>query len=292
MGAIMTERTGSFHNRRVSPSLDKVIYAIGTPSFEPTITETLRASAEADYCIVSKLAPSGRLQGLFRGGTIVCADELSKAYYGGFYSADPNIKMILQSPSIEPDIPPLSRNKSYTRQYVDFFFKLPKLVDKFATAQRIEGGWLYCNFYRCEGKAPFSASEIDQIRCSASIFSAAIARHSQLAFKEQTEEKERAIYLDELLKTSPSFTQLSESERKVCYYILLGYTSEAIGLICGISINSVLSYRKRAYSKLNICSSSQLFSLILDTRASSDFGPSLTRERLPKRVGPDLTGIF
>jgi DNA-binding CsgD family transcriptional regulator len=271
MGVIVTEHIDSLHNRTVLPGLDKVINAIGTPSFQKTVTEILRATAEADYCHVAKLSRSGRLQVLFRGGTIVCADELIKTYYGGLYRADPNIKMILQSPSIDPVILPLSRNKNYTRQYINIFFTLPKLVDKFATARCIDGGWLYSNFYRFEGKKPFSKSETAEIRSSASIFAAAIAKHNQLTFKEKSEDKESSIYFDEILKTSPRFAQLSERERKVCYHILLGCTSEAIGMIYGISTNSVLSYRKRAYSKLNICSSSQLFSLVLETRISASF---------------------
>jgi DNA-binding CsgD family transcriptional regulator len=44
---------------------------------------------------------------------------------------------------------------------------------------------------------------------------------------------------------------------------MLGMTSEAIGLKLGISVNTVLTYRKRAYGRLNISCQNELMRLIL-----------------------------
>ncbi|MES2529897.1 MAG: LuxR C-terminal-related transcriptional regulator [Pseudomonadota bacterium] len=44
---------------------------------------------------------------------------------------------------------------------------------------------------------------------------------------------------------------------------MLGVTSEGIGIDLGISRNTVLTYRKRAYARLNISSQNQLFRLIM-----------------------------
>ena len=61
------------------------------------------------------------------------------------------------------------------------------------------------------------------------------------------------------MKVAP---QLSPREIEVCVRIMLGITSEGIGIDLGISRNTVLTYRKRAYARLNISSQNQLFRLL------------------------------
>ena len=56
---------------------------------------------------------------------------------------------------------------------------------------------------------------------------------------------------------------LSPREVEVCIRIMLGVTSEGIGIDLGISRNTVLTYRKRAYARLNISSQNQLFRLLM-----------------------------
>jgi DNA-binding CsgD family transcriptional regulator len=56
---------------------------------------------------------------------------------------------------------------------------------------------------------------------------------------------------------------LSPREVEVCIRIMLGVTSEGIGIDLGISRNTVLTYRKRAYARLNISSQNQLFRLVM-----------------------------
>ncbi|PVX85882.1 helix-turn-helix domain-containing protein [Paraburkholderia unamae] len=66
---------------------------------------------------------------------------------------------------------------------------------------------------------------------------------------------------DWILADAQVFASLTTRERTVCVGILTGYTSEGIALNLGISINSVLTYRKRVYEKLGITSQNELFML-------------------------------
>ena len=56
---------------------------------------------------------------------------------------------------------------------------------------------------------------------------------------------------------------IPQREAEVCTAIMLGMTSEAIALKLGISVNTVLTYRKRAYNRLNISCQNELMRLIL-----------------------------
>jgi DNA-binding CsgD family transcriptional regulator len=71
------------------------------------------------------------------------------------------------------------------------------------------------------------------------------------------------VIVDELLSDRPAFAQLTVRERSVCLGILTGYTSEAMAINMSISINSVLTYRKRIYEKLGITSQNELFLLVI-----------------------------
>jgi DNA-binding CsgD family transcriptional regulator len=68
--------------------------------------------------------------------------------------------------------------------------------------------------------------------------------------------------LRQRLGRSP-FDGLTKREQQVCFRILLGYSSEAIGFHLGVAENTIWTYRKRAYEKLGIVSQNELFSLYL-----------------------------
>jgi LuxR family transcriptional regulator, activator of tox operons len=57
--------------------------------------------------------------------------------------------------------------------------------------------------------------------------------------------------------------QLKRRESDVCIGIVRGKSSEAIALALGISVNTVLTYRKRAYARLGISSHNELIRLVL-----------------------------
>jgi DNA-binding CsgD family transcriptional regulator len=62
--------------------------------------------------------------------------------------------------------------------------------------------------------------------------------------------------------------RLTARERDVCANILLGFSSEAIACELAISLNSVLTYRRRAYQRLGITSQNELFSIVMTQLAS------------------------
>ena len=56
---------------------------------------------------------------------------------------------------------------------------------------------------------------------------------------------------------------LSARERDVCALIASGLTSEGIALELGVGINTVLTYRKRAYARLGISSQNELMRILM-----------------------------
>ena len=58
-------------------------------------------------------------------------------------------------------------------------------------------------------------------------------------------------------------TQYSEAE--ICAMIVIGHTTQGISLDLGISKNTVITHRRRAYDKLGISSQNELFGKCFDT---------------------------
>ncbi len=64
---------------------------------------------------------------------------------------------------------------------------------------------------------------------------------------------------------------LSLREREVIQYVLRGHSSGSIALNLDVSVTTIKTHRKRAYSKLKISSQSELFSMFLNC-AKASFG--------------------
>lgn len=59
------------------------------------------------------------------------------------------------------------------------------------------------------------------------------------------------------------FPELTSRERAVCARTLVGMTAEGISIDLEIAKSTVLTYRRRAYSRLNICASNEIFPMLL-----------------------------
>lgn len=81
----------------------------------------------------------------------------------------------------------------------------------------------------------------------------------------------------------PGLPSLSTQEAVVCAHILEGHSNKTIALDEGISVHSVVTYRRRAYSKLNITSLNELFSLMLRARGGDPDGRGPSEA--PRRLG-------
>jgi LuxR family transcriptional regulator, activator of tox operons len=113
------------------------------------------------------------------------------------------------------------------------------------------------NFFRFNNFGNFSSEEVKSLSALVPLLAALIDRHRRLV----TPPWSISSLEERLGAYSPV---ISEREINVCSRILYGLSSEGIGLDLGIAKNTVLTHRRRAYAKLEICSQSDLFRL-LDT---------------------------
>ena len=116
------------------------------------------------------------------------------------------------------------------------------------------------NFYRSARSGHFEAQAIDCITNSADLLISLLMKHAVSAVPVTDDQIVPKVWCDRLRLLEPN---MPKRETEVCAAITLGMTSEAIALNLGISVNTVLTYRKRAYARLGISCQNELLRLVL-----------------------------
>ena len=139
--------------------------------------------------------------------------------------------------------------------YRDDCYSSVNLDHRLSIAHGREGGaTMRVNFYRKRGR-DFSQDEINRIADIADLIVAAVWRHDEQRHAPADLVGREQLFLQRLACLSRALTQ---RERQVCALSVLGLTSEGIALKLDIGINTVLTYRKRAYRRLAISSLNEL----------------------------------
>jgi DNA-binding CsgD family transcriptional regulator len=152
------------------------------------------------------------------------------------------------------------------------------LDQRLSISQRCGGRTYRLNFYCGRGRV-FAVEAATRILQTADLLLALMRRHdldAGLGTVDWFEQRLRSI--------APA---LSGRERQVTSFIAGGLSSQGIALQLGIGINTVLTYRRRAYARLNITSQNELMRLLLGTLSPTrrmPVSPALVTAKRPPVV--------
>lgn len=237
--------------------LSDCLQSVGTEEFNAGFLELIESVVKADQCMIFS----------YRGDRPECylsfnrrqsdtAANLAQKYLRSSYREDPVIKYLGRLQPREMLLLSLSDLRAeMPEEYFHSFFATSQIVDKIVVIVRTEQESLALNFYRFKESGPFNRSE-DTLRIP---FWRVI---SQLALMHYTGGNAARL-------RSP-LNSLSKREKDICEAMLMGLASDAIAWKLNISVNSVKTYRQRAYEKLGINSKAALFSLCNQQSAYSD----------------------
>lgn len=243
---------------------EQAVLHVGRPVFPDALMAHLRRVAAVDHCMVFAFANDRDAQCLLTAGDIAIGDDLGAAYAGHFHANDPNKEVIFQRPcDSNAVLMPFVERRMYRRDYRKLFFDDSGIVDKFATALWHDGICIYANFYRLQAGGRYTERQVNALNRASPKVVAAITRHCQLALESRSRDRSDGLGLLAQAFARPPLDALTARERDVCMNILQGLSSEAIAGKLGISLNSVLTYRRRAYQRLGITSQNELFSLVM-----------------------------
>lgn len=123
------------------------------------------------------------------------------------------------------------------------------------------------NYYRSESDGPISDEDEERLRPVLPLVNALVVlRHKILGLTQLTAMPAKNAVTQLRGAGMPLFEALTARESQVCDGIVAGFTAGAIALELGISENTVRTMRMRAYRKLGVQSSNQLFALLLAAR--------------------------
>jgi LuxR family transcriptional regulator, activator of tox operons len=143
-------------------------------------------------------------------------------------------------------------------QYADYradCYTSVRLRSQLAINQVREQSTIRLNFFRADG---FGSDQRARILDSIDLLMPLLWRH-EVALRPRPVDL-RAEFRRRLAQRDPC---LSGRELDVCMLIAVGLSSQGIALELGISLNTVLTYRKRAYMRLGISSQNELLRSIM-----------------------------
>lgn len=244
---------------------------IGTPAFPAAFLGLVNRFAPTTHCSVFSYGYNG-VEHIFSDGPVASttADDLAKDYISRYFRRDPLYRLLGSTRAGFPseNVQHLNVKEGYDREYREHFFSRTGLIDKISMRGGDDSRTLICNLYRTERQGLFNEDERCLVQTVAPLLSSLIGAHAnvpRLGSPLVGKGSVRSFVHEALGSDRPLFARLTQRERAVCERILLGFTSEAIALDLNIAVSSVLTYRRRAYERLQISSQHDLFALCLES---------------------------
>ena len=238
------------------------VAALGSASFAAELLAALNRAVAVDHLSLMRFEDRQRPpvleSAVWRGGEHVA--EVQRAYLGGLYRHDPN----LRHASAQVAVLRLRRDAITNPEYRQFCYLRAGLIERVTVAAPDAGRLVALNLYRREQSGPFTAEDLETIEDLAAFLAALSVKHVGMlgTLLRSRSRADRIAALATRLHALDG--RLTRRELDVLARILTGMASEGIALDLRIRLNTVLTYRKRAYRRLRVSSQAELFSLCID----------------------------
>lgn len=242
--------------------LGNLIDALGTLRFEESMLSLAQNAIRCTHLnafSMSRTRPP-RLLVAANGGRSPSARRIASKYLNEYWPFDPANRMIATEPRIAQGatirmLPQEVDNALYHRDC----YLSASLVDRVSIVKCQADEIVRLNFYRNKTQGRFADSDLNVISQFANVLVQTIRKHDTIRPSLNSEDRYRQ-YCGRLAVAAP---QLTEREIQVCAGIVRGLNSEAIASLLDLSINTILTHRRRAYAKLGISSQNELSHMLL-----------------------------
>jgi DNA-binding CsgD family transcriptional regulator len=245
-------------NRQIGDLIGK----IGAPDFEPSFFKIMRDVTACEHltAFASSPATAPRLICAINRGATPVARIVAEKYLKHYWNHDPANRVCARNVarSYEIAVRVFSDDINHDAYRHDCYSAVD-LVDRFSIIRHHGAETIRLNLYRSARRGRFGMADFTPVLESAAIMFALLAKHDAHRCGDGGS-VDPEVLGRRLRQVMP---QMTRRESDVCIGIMQGKSSEAIALALGISINTVLTYRKRAYARLGISSHNELMRLIL-----------------------------
>ncbi len=247
--------------RDMLSAMPDVIESVGRREFAPSLFALTRRFTGTENLTAFVATPDGQVHTLLAedkgpSETALC---VAKRYVARHWNADPANAIVIDEHDSHHCWALKLRSSDITNPaYRNDCYVAVGLSERFSLIQKRPAGSLRVSVYRGRRES-FSDDAVTKLTDCAPLLLAALWRH--YASTGPGESRNAAPYFrTRLEKAAPS---LSGRELDVCSMVAAGVTSEGIALELGVGINTVLTYRKRAYVRLGISSQNELMRMLM-----------------------------
>lgn len=240
----------------------RLIEVVGTPQFETEMFQAVRGAANCEHLTayaISDNAPPRLLLAANTGATAI-ARSLANKYISQFWKLDPTNKAVSACNAQSDIAVRIFPEEDIDDQLYRYeCFTAVQMMERFTVVRHYGAAKYRMHFLAGSRYGRFAQTDISHIIASADLLVSLLKKHDA-AGTSVTDELAPQLFFNRLRLIEPG---IPDREAQVCTAIMLGITSEAIALKLGISVNTVLTYRKRAYGRLNISCQNELMRLVL-----------------------------
>jgi LuxR family transcriptional regulator, activator of tox operons len=244
----------------------EAVEALGEPEFPDRLFACASRITGADLCSAFAVRISGQVEFLFARGTKTndpsFPESASLSYARNFWRYDPmfvsitsaagadRIRIVRQPWSLIP--------KS---EYRAFCYERPGIVERISIAASVGPTALLFNLYRSRRVGQFSSRDFAAASHIGRLCSAVLSKHVTMGHLGTRLRPPVERIAERLQCQHPN---LSEREVEVCSTLLMGKSGKEAARICGIKVSTLLTYKERAFEKLDIATIGELVRLYED----------------------------
>ncbi len=240
--------------------MPELIEALGRPDFPRRLFQVARKFTDCHSLTSFAFGTSRSPRLIFAEnvGEVPISRQIADSYIADYWRFDPANRAasdVVRQDSCRSMV--IGADEIPHARYREHCYAAIKLVNRLTIMRRAGECVIRLNFYRGRGNRTFDRG-MEGMAAAGDTLIALIARHDAWAAK--AEGGEDFEYLERLRYLCPS---MPKRQLEVCALIVRGFFSEAIALKLGISLNTVLTFRRRAYARLRISSQNELTRLVL-----------------------------
>lgn len=260
---LVIERTQSnTEKERFVSGIANLVDHIGTDQFEGSLSKVCHQVLNCHH--LTAFTFSGRQDprhiGIFANDRSAEAQKAAKKYETQHWRMDPSNFFLDHNKAEKTKFAvALSRTDVPDATFRDDCYIEPDVGYRLSIVSQVLDKQIKISFHRRDKHGEFSEKTIDSILENAEVLTSIILKHAEVRRSHNLEHSEQEIFETALESHYPDLTK---RERCVCSLIAMGLSSEAIALTLGISINTVLTFRRRAYSRMNISTQNELLRVL------------------------------
>lgn len=240
----------------------RLIGAIGTSAFEQSMLtfakNTIRCTHLTAFSVSKSHSPRAVIA--INGGRSPVARRIAAKYIQDYWGLDPVNRIIETEPRMGQGATiRLRSNEIENTSYQQDCYRSVRLIDRISIVKSQADEIMRLNFYRNEMEGRFTDADLGEVAKLANLLIETLRKHDHIRPALNNDDRFQQ-YCARLLHIAP---QLSRREIEVCAEIVRGLSSGAIASSLGLSINTILTHRRRAYAKLKISSQNELSHILL-----------------------------